>query len=62
MTLNGNINQDEISKETTFSSNFQSEEFYELNYTKPKDILKIRNICKTFEGKKALNNVSFKYI
>ena len=41
-------------------SNFESEEFYKMNYTQPRDSLKIRNICKIFEdGKKALNNVSF---
>jgi len=41
-------------------SNFESEEFYEMNYTQPKDSLKIRNIHKVFEdGKKALNGVSF---
>ena len=40
--------------------NFESENFYEMNYTKPNDVLKIRNICKIFDdGKKALNNVSF---
>ena len=41
-------------------SNFESEEIYKINYTQPKDSLKIRNICKIFDdGKKALNNVSF---
>ena len=41
-------------------SNFESEEFYKMNYTQPRDSLKIRNICKIFDdGKKALNNVSF---
>ena len=31
-----------------------------MNYTKPRDSFKIRNICKVFEdGKKALNGVSF---
>ena len=46
--------------EDNISSNFESEEFYEMNYTQPKDSLKIRNICKVFDdGKKALNGVSF---
>ena len=40
--------------------NFESEAFYQMNYTQPKDSLKIRNICKIFDdGKQALNNVSF---
>ena len=40
--------------------NFESEQLYEMNYTKPKDTLKIKNITKIFEdNKKALNNVSF---
>ena len=40
--------------------NFESEEIYKINNTKPTDILKIRNIHKIFEdGKKALNGVSF---
>ena len=63
---NRNINiekqNSEITKiqESNQELNFESEEFYEMNYTKPKDSLKIRNICKTFEdGKKALKGVSF---
>ena len=40
--------------------NFENEKFYEMNYTQPKDYLKIRKISKTFDdGKKALNSVSF---
>ena len=40
--------------------NFQSEELYEVNNTKPTDILRIQNIHKIFDdGKKALNGVSF---
>ena len=40
--------------------NFQSEEFYQINYTKPTDIFRIQNIYKIFnDGKKALNGVSF---
>ena len=42
------------------AQNFESEDFYKMNYTKPKDYLKIRKICKIFEdGKQALNSVSF---
>ena len=49
---------EEINEENL--SNFESEELYKMNYTQPKDSLKIRNICKIFDdGKKALNNVSF---
>ena len=52
-------NKKEI-KEGTHEYNFESEKFYQMNYTKPKDSLKIRNICKIFDdGKQALNNVSF---
>ena len=50
----------EILDENNLNSNFESEEFYEMNYTQPKDCLKIRNIVKIFDdGKKALNGVSF---
>ena len=42
------------------NENFENEEFYKMNYTQPKDSLKIRNICKIFDDKKkALNDVSF---
>ena len=47
-------------EEENNNPNFESEEFYKMNYTKPRDSFKIRNICKVFEdGKKALNGVSF---
>ena len=40
--------------------NFESEELYQINNTKPTDTLKIKNIHKIFDdGKKALNGVSF---
>ena len=53
-----------ISKKSEISSekltDFESEHFYEINYTKPVDSLKIKNITKIFDdNKKALNNVSF---
>ena len=55
-----NSGEDQKLKEGTSEYNFQSEEFYQMNYTNPSDSLKIRNICKIFEdGKQALNNVSF---
>ena len=54
-----NLKEKIIEKEEV-NSNFESEELYEINYTQPKDSLKIRNICKVFDDKKkALNSVSF---
>ena len=54
-----NLNEKIIEK-VDVNSNFESEELYEINYTQPKDCLKIRNICKVFDDKKkALNSVSF---
>ena len=61
--INQNNNKNmkkEIIENDNINFNFESEEFYEMNYTQPKDSLKIRNIIKIFDdGKKALNGVSF---
>ena len=60
INMKRNSGEDQKLKEGTSEYNFQSEEFYQMNYTNPSDSLKIRNICKIFEdGKQALNNVSF---
>ena len=48
-------------KEKTLSKNFESESIYK-DKTNPDDILKIRNIVKTFsDGKTAVNNVSLNF-
>ena len=48
-------------KENSISENFESEEIYS-DKTNPDDILKIRNIVKTFsDGKTAVNNVSLNF-
>ena len=50
--LDSNINSSNL--------DFESEELYQINNTKPTDTLKIQNIHKIYDdGKKALNGVSF---